>query len=69
MKAEPFTLRPLIGAAPVCWANEPHSSVLPLVIPAVFKRESIPHPLDARLRIAGMTDWNGGFGAGGFVYV
>jgi hypothetical protein len=31
-------------AARVCWANEPINEVGPLVIPAIFKRESTPHP-------------------------
>jgi len=31
------------------------------VIPAILRRESIRHALDARLKIAGMTGWNGSF--------
>jgi hypothetical protein len=41
--------------------QQPHFSVLLLVIPAILKRESTLRLLDAGLRIAGMTDWYGTF--------
>ena len=41
------------------WAMRPVDGFCPFVIPAIFKRESTPRLLDARLKIAGMTGWNG----------
>jgi hypothetical protein len=57
VRVYPLTLRDPTGGAPAWSAHEPAH----FVMPAIFRRESIPHALDARLKIAGMTDWNNRF--------